>query len=562
MRIERAPMKVSSGASRISRGDFLKLGGTGLVGATLLGTTDCGVFQQGGGGEQGAGDSTFNLNLGGEIPDLDSAITSDSISIDVLTNLMEGLYRLNLGQEPVPAAAEGVELSNGDLTYTFTLRDGLQWSNGDPVTSHDYKYGWLRALNPESKSGYFYLLYYIKGAEEYYTKKGSPEDVAIETPDDKTLRTTLTAKSPFFLQLTSFVTYYPQQQEFVEKLGDKYALDQDSLLYNGPFIMTQGEEGGGSTAVFKKNERYWDKENVALKTLNGRIVKDNDTALNLYEGGELDRTALVGDKVKQYTDSPEFFRLLLPSTQYGHLNQKALGLDNLNIRKALMIGFDREDLTNDILQDGSLPAYGFVPPAINPGPGDQTFREANGDLVPKGVRSARQLWEKGVEELGGKEPKLTMLFDDSSIGRDLATYIQDQYKKNLGANLDVQIVTFGAALDKVSAEDYDISYAYSWIGDYDDPMTFMDLYVSDSPNNNSFFDSEEYDRLIREAQTTSDLQKRMQNMLKAERILIEQAATVPVYFQALAGLQKPEFKDYAYHSFGGSDWKYVRIAGK
>ena len=562
MRIERAPMKVSSGASRISRGDFLKLGGTGLVGATLLGTTDCGVFQQGGGGEQGAGDSTFNLNLGGEIPDLDSAITSDSISIDVLTNLMEGLYRLNLGQEPVPAAAEGVELSNGDLTYTFTLRDGLQWSNGDPVTSHDYKYAWLRALNPESKSGYFYLLYYIKGAEEYYTKKGSPEDVAIETPDDKTLRTTLTAKSPFFLQLTSFVTYYPQQQEFVEKLGDKYALDQDSLLYNGPFIMTQGEEGGGSTAVFKKNERYWDKENVALKTLNGRIVKDNDTALNLYEGGELDRTALVGDKVKQYTDSPEFFRLLLPSTQYGHLNQKAPGLDNLNIRKALMIGFDREDLTNDILQDGSLPAYGFVPPAINPGPGDQTFREANGDLVPKGVRSARQLWEKGVEELGGKEPKLTMLFDDSSIGRDLATYIQDQYKKNLGANLDVQIVTFGAALDKVSAEDYDISYAYSWIGDYDDPMTFMDLYVSDSPNNNSFFDSEEYDRLIREAQTTSDLQKRMQNMLKAERILIEQAATVPVYFQALAGLQKPEFKDYAYHSFGGSDWKYVRIAGK
>src|SRR5215203_601688 len=548
--------------AQLSRGDFLKLGGTGLVGATLLGTTGCGVFQQGGGGEQGAGDSTFNLNLTSEIPDLDSATTSDSISIDVLTNLMEGLYRLNLGQEPVPAAAEGVELSNGDLTYTFTLRDGLQWSNGDPVTSHDYKYAWLRALNPESKSGYFYLLYYIKGAEEYYTKKGSPEDVAIETPDDKTLRTTLTAKSPFFLQLTSFVTYYPQQQEFVEKLGDKYALDQDSLLYNGPFIMTQGEEGGGSTAVFKKNERYWDKENVALKTLNGRIVKDNDTALNLYEGGELDRTALVGDKVKQYTDSPEFFRLLLPSTQYGRLNQKVPELDNINIRKALMIGFDRKSLTDNILQDGSLPAYGFVPPAINPGPGDQTFREANGDLVPKDVESARQFWEKGVEELGVKEPKLTMLMDDSSTGRDLATYLQDQYKKNLGVNIDVQIVTFDAALDKVLAEDYEISFAYGWIGDYDDPMTFMDIYLADSSNNNSSFDDEEYNRLIKEAQTTSDLQERMQNMLKAERILIEQAGTVPLYFQALAGLQKPNFTDYAYHSFGGSDWKYVQVEGK
>src|SRR5215204_1745884 len=375
-----SPGKVLVGP-QMSRRDFLKLSGTGLAGAALLGTAGCGsVFGgAGSGGGGGAGSSTLNLNLTAEIPELDSALTSDVVSFDVLTNVMEGFYRLDLDNEPIPAAAEGVELSNGDLTYTFTLRDGLQWSNGDPVTSHDYKYAWLRALNPESKSGYFYLLYYIKGAEEYYTKKGSPEDVAIETPDDKTLRTTLTAKSPFFLQLTSFVTYYPQQQEFVEKLGDKYALDQDSLLYNGPFIMTQGEEGGGSTAVFKKNDKYWDKDNVALKTVNGRIVKDNDTALNLYEGGELDRTALVGDKVKQYTDSPEFFRLLLPSTQYGHLNQKAPGLDNLNISKALMIGFDRKSLTDNILQDGSLPAYGFVPPAINPGPGDQTFREANGD---------------------------------------------------------------------------------------------------------------------------------------------------------------------------------------
>jgi oligopeptide transport system substrate-binding protein len=323
--------------AQLSRGDFLKLGGTGLVGATLLGTTGCGVFQQGG-GEQGGGNSTFDLNLGGEIPDLDSATTSDSISIDVLTNLMEGLYRLDPNQEPVPAAAEGVEMSNGDLTYTFTLRDGLQWSNGDPVTSHDFKYAWLRALEPETASTYAYILYYIKGAEEYNLQKGSAEDVAIETPDDKTVRAMLTAKSPFFLQLTSFQTYFPQQQEFVEKLGDDYALDQDSLLYNGPFIMTQGEEGGGSTAVFKKNDKYWDKENVALKTVNGRIVKDNDAALNLYEGGELDRTALVGDKVKQYTEDPEFFRLLLPSTQYGRLNQKVPELANLNIRKALMIG--------------------------------------------------------------------------------------------------------------------------------------------------------------------------------------------------------------------------------
>jgi oligopeptide transport system substrate-binding protein len=551
-------------ATQFSRGDFLKLSGTGLAGAALLGTAGCGsVFEGGGsGGGGGAGSSTFSLNLTAEIPELDSVLTSDTVSFDVLTNVMEGLYRLDPDNKPVPAAAEGVEISNGDLTYTFTIRDGVQWSNGDPLTSHDFKYAWLRVLNPETAATYAYIIStFVKGAEEYNLDKAGPEAVAIETPDDKTISVELISKSPFFLQLTSFAIYFPQQQKFVEKLGDKFARDQDSLLYNGPYIMTQGEEGAGGTVIFKKNDKYWDKENVSVTTVNGQIVKESDTALNLYEAGELDLTALEGNQVKEYQDNPEFLRYSLPSLQYGRLNQKAPGLDNLNIRKAIMIGFDREALTQQILQDGSLPAYGFVPPAIHPGPGNQSFREANGDLVPKDVESARQFWEKGVEEVG-EEPKLSMLFADSSLDRDLATFMQDQYKKSLGVEFDVETVTFNTALERVDAEDYQINYSFGWIGDYDDPMTFMDLYLSDSAFNNSFFEDEEYDRLIKEAQTTSDLDKRMQNMLKAERILIEQAATVPVYFQVWAGLQQSYLKGYAPHSFGGNDWKYTQIEEK
>jgi oligopeptide transport system substrate-binding protein len=484
------------------------------------------------------------------------------VSFNVVTNVNEGLYRLDQNQEPKPASAEGVEISSDELTYTFTLRDGIQWSNGDPVTSQDYKYAWLRVLDPETAATYAYIIStFVKGADEYNTDKAGPEAVAIETPDDKTISVELISKSPFFLQLTSFVTYFPQQQEFVEKMGDKYAQDGDSLLYNGPYTMTAGSTGGGSTVVLQKNEKYWDKANVAVKTINGRIVKDNDTAINLYEGGELAITGLTGDSVKQFKDSPDFFRRVEPFTVYGRLNQKVPGLDNLNIRKALMIGFNREALTDKVLQDGSVPAYGFVPPAISPGPGDQTFRQANGDLVPKDVESARALWEKGVEEVG-EEPKLTMLFLDDSAGRDMATYMKDQYKTNLGADLDVEIVTFDAALDRVDAEDYEINYSYGWIGDYDDPMTFMDLYLSDSPFNNSFFENAEYDRLIEEAQTTSDLQLRMQNMLKAERILIEQAGTVPVFYNAVSGLIKPYFKGYTPHPFGGDDYKYAKIEGK
>ena len=547
-----------------SRRDFLKMGGAGLAGATLLGTAGCtSIF---GGGQSGGGGSEsklLNINLTGEVPDLNSVTMTDNISFTVITNLMEGLYRLDQDDKPVPAMAEGVETSSDGLTYTFTLRDGVQWSNGDPVTSQDFKYAWLKVLDPETAATYAYIIStFVKGADAYNTKKGDPGEVAIEAPDDKTLRVELNSKSPFFLQLTSFGTYFPQQQEFVEKLGDKYAEDGESLLYNGPYTMTQGNAGGGGTVVLEKNDKYWDKDNVAVETINGRIVKENDTAINLYEGGELDLTSLEGNKVQQYEDSPDFFRIVQPFTVYGRLNQKAPGLDNINIRKALMIGFDREALTEQIAQNGSVPAYGYVPPAITPGPGNQTFREANGDLVPKDVESARALWEKGVEEIGGQAPKLTMLFSDDSLQRDMATYMQDQYKKNLGADFDVEVVTFDAALDRVDQEDYQINYAFGWIGDYDDPMTFMDLYLSDSPFNNSFFENEEYDRLIKGAQTEPDLDKRMQMMLEAEKILIEEAATVPVYYNAVAGVKKPYFKGYTPHSFGGDDYKYASIEGK
>ncbi len=547
-----------------SRRDFLKMGGASLAGATLLGTAGCGsIFGGGQSGGGGGGESKLlNINLGAEVPDLNSVTTTDSVSFNVLTNLMAGLYRLDQDQKPIPEIAEGVETSGDGLTYEFTLRDGVQWSNGDPVVAEDFRYAWLKVLDPETAATYAYIIStFIKGADAYNTKKGDPGDVAIEAPDDKTLRVVLNSKSPFFLQLTSFGTYFPQQQKFVENLGDNYAQDGESLLYNGPFTMTQGTAGGGGTVVLKKNDRYWDEANVAIETINGEIVKENDTAINLYEGGELDLTGLEGNKVNEFEDSPEFFRRVEPFTVYGRLNQKAPGLDNINIRKALMIGFDRQGLTDQILQDGSVPAYGYVPPAISPGPGDQTFREANGDLVPKDVESARALWEKGVEEIG-ETPKLTMLFSDDSSQRDMATYMQDQYKKNLGADLEVEVVTFDAALDRVDAEDYQINYAFGWIGDYDDPMTFLDLYLSDSSFNNSFYESEEYDRLIKGAQTESDTDTRMQMMLEAEQVLIEDAGTVPVYFAAVAGVKKPYFKNYTPHPFGGDDYKYSRVEGK
>jgi oligopeptide transport system substrate-binding protein len=198
--------------TQISRRDFLKIGGTGLVGATLLGTAGCGVFSGSGGGGGGGGSSkSIAINLEQTVKDLDSATTTDSVSTEILLNVMSGLYRLDANTKPVPDLAEGVDVSADGLNYTFTLRDGIKWSNGDPVTSQDFKYAWLRALDPKTASLYAYIITtFVKGADEYNTDKGSADDVAIETPDDKTLEVTLLAPAPYWLGLTSFFTYLPQ----------------------------------------------------------------------------------------------------------------------------------------------------------------------------------------------------------------------------------------------------------------------------------------------------------------------------------------------------------------
>src|SRR5215211_8458813 len=245
------------GAIRITRRDFLKIGGTGLAGAALLGAAGCGVFEQG--GEEGGGGATnsVTVNLGDTIRDLNSTTTTDSVSTDILLNVMSGLYRLDPEQKPIPDMAEGVEISDDQLTYTFTLRDGIKWSNGDPVTSNDFKYAWLRALDPDTAGQYAYIITtFVQGATEFNAGDASADDVAIEAPDDKTLEVTLVSPSPFWLGLTAFFTYLPQNQKFVEEQGDQYAQSADALLYNGPYLLTKFNPTEGVTLT--KNDDYWD----------------------------------------------------------------------------------------------------------------------------------------------------------------------------------------------------------------------------------------------------------------------------------------------------------------
>ena len=549
------------GATRITRRDFLKIGGTGLAGATLLGAAGCNVFQQGGGGQQGGdgGGGSVTVNLGDSIRDLDSTTTTDSVSTDILLNTMSGLYRLDPDQRPVPDLAKGVEISADQRKYTFTLRDGIKWSNGDPVTSQDFKYAWLRSIDPDTGSQYAYIITtFVKGADEFNTGDGSADDVAIETPDDKTLVATLVSPSPFWLGLTAFFTYLPQNQKFVEQQGEKYAQSANALLYNGPYLLKEFAPTKGVTMV--KNNDYWDAGSVDVPKVEGVIVKELETAVSLYEQGDLDDTTIEGEYVDEWRGQPDFWSQTYFVDFYLVFNYKEPIFQNENIRRAFQVGFDREALANQILNDGSEAATGYVPDGIA-GPGDQTFREAQGPVMPDyDPRKAKEFFQKGIEEVGNN-PTIELLAYDDSTARDIATFLQSQFEK-MGAKITVNVQPFDRKLELESNGEFQLSWQ-GWIADYNDPMTFMDLWLSDSSFNTQSYSSERYDQLVGGAQEETDLDKRMDMLLEAEKVLVqEDAATAPIYFEGEAHLIRPAISNYVDHQYGaGLDVYWWKLEG-
>jgi oligopeptide transport system substrate-binding protein len=546
-------LKTEGGVRRapaMSRKEFLRLGGAGMAGAALLGTAGCGVFESGGGGGGGSSNpKNLTFNLSDAIRDLDSATTTDSVSTDVLLNVISGLYRLDVNTRPVPDLAESVDISEDQLKYTFHLRDGIKWTNGDPVTAHDFEYAWLRVLNPDTGAQYAYIITtFVKGAEDYNLGKGSAEDVAVKATDDKTLDVELVAPSPFWLGLTSFFTYLPQNQKFVEEQGEDYALSADALIFNGPYKLTSFKPTQGVTMV--KNEDYWDKANVPITKVEGKIVKELDTAVNLYESGELDVQTIEGEYVDEYKDSPEFHTLTTFSTFYLVGNQKEKIFQNLNVRKAIQIGYDRDAFVNQILKNGSAAAPGYVPFGIA-GPGKETFREFVGQTQPEfDPEKAKSFFQKGIDELG-ENPTIELLAYDDSTARDIATFLQSQFEDNLGAKIDVKVQPFDRKLELESQGNFQLSWQ-GWIADYNDPMTFLDLFESTSAFNTYQYSNPDYDKLISSAREELDQDKRMDMLKQAEVILVTQdAGTAPMYFQGKAYLIKPYITRYVEQPYGG-----------
>lgn len=496
------------------------------------------------------------MNYRADPPALDVSIAESAASFTILGAISEGLYRLDKDNNPQPGlAAELPQISADGLTYTIKLRQGLKWANGEPLTAKDFIYSYLRTLDPATKASYAFILTWIKGGQAIQDAK-TPEELeaakkafGAKAIDDSTLEITLDQPRAYFTKQLAFLNYYPQNEKFVAAQGDKSGADADKVLGAGPFVLTKWDHE--QQLVLEKNPNYWDAANVKLDKVTLNIVKDPGTGLNLYESGKTDYADIKGNDMKKYEGKPEL--TLKKELVTGYLNfqqEQVPAFKNVKIRQALSMAIDRSLVTELVLKNGSAPSTGYVPTGNSDGNGNE-FRKVAGDTqVAFDAAKAKELLAEGLKEAGlDKLPTLEIIGDDTETGKQLLENLKLQWKQNLGIDVTPTALPHATRLDKELKGNYQIVSSL-WGADYDDPMTWLDMFITGGPFNTQAWSNSEYDGLVKAAQKELDNAKRADELKQAEKILMDEAAISPLYFRQSPFLVNTKVKDLILPAYG------------
>ena len=498
---------------------------------------------------------TITIALTQEPPQLNGMKATDQVSIMVLSHVMEGLTRYDRRGNVVPGVAEKWEINQDGAT--FWLRDDALWSDGKPVTAHDFVFAWRHALKPETASEYAFILYPMKNAEAINTGKLAEDQLGVVAIDDRTLKVTFERPTAYFLKLTTFTTYFPVREDFFETKTGRYGADATDLLYNGAFVMTEWKHSASMRMI--KNQKYWDKENIHLEAINADyITADTRSRLNLFIDGKIVHTRLDGEtykdaltqrfRIRRFTTGSIFF------LEYNH--RPGRPTVNVYLRRAIQYAFDADEMVNRVLATpGNLRGESLFPVWVH-GVEDKFRREYPAPKPIYDLAKAKQYLEIARKELGGTIPPLVLLASDAPTAAKQAEYMQGVLNNRLGVDLKIDIQTFKQRLAKMTAGEFDI-VAAGWGPDFDDIMTFGDLFASWNLNNRGRYNNPEYDRLVRVAMDNTEPKIRMDAMGKMQQILHDDAALLPQYEQGVIYLMHPKLKGVV-RRVVGPDPDYVR----
>ncbi|WP_331489688.1 peptide ABC transporter substrate-binding protein [Tepidibacter hydrothermalis] len=482
-------------------------------------------------------------NIGADPKTLDPALNSGVQSSGILANCYEGLMRLDENNKAIPGMAESYEVSDNNTTYTFKLRDA-QWSDGQKVTAQDFEYAWKRALDPKTAAEYAYQLYYIKNGNEFNANKAKMDDVGVKALDEKTLEVTLIAPTPYFLELTAFPTYFPVRKDIVEKNPEAWPITPENVPFNGPFKMTKWQRGDSIQVV--KNDTYYDAGRVKLDGIEYTMITEDTTAFQAFQSGEIDGSDGVSEaQIPQLRENndPNFKIHPYIGTYYYSLNVTKEPTDNPKVRKALSLAIDRNLITTVVVKAGQKPAKTFVPEGMT-GPDGKDFVESSKDygITPEAnVKEAQKLLAEAGYPNGEGFPDTTVYYNTNESHKAIAEAVQEMWKKNLNINVKLQNQEWKVFQETRTQGNFQIA-RNGWIGDYSDPMTFLDMFISTSGNNNSHWKNPEFDKLITDIKKTEDAEKRYQMLHQAQDMIMEDNILIPIYYYTNAELLRENIK--------------------
>ena len=533
----------------------------------MAGTMLVGCGSSAGGSATGTTSGGFSVTVAmdADLNTMDYDLATDGNSFIMQSMCVSGLAMLDADGQPQPDLAEKWDVSEDGKTYTFHLRDGIKWSNGDPVTADDFVYGWRRLVDPDTASEYNFIVSTIGvvNADEVIAGEKPVEDLGVEATDDSTFVVHLTQPCGFLLGLMAFPSFFPLNQKFYEEKGDQFGVGSvDDILYCGPYTMTDWQAGNQYT--FTKNDDYWDADAVDTDTVTFKFLQDTQSAMLEFQQGNIDVVKLASEQVDAYKNEEGFTTRLTGYAWRLDFNYEVDKLNNLDLRKAISLAIDRNSLADDVLKDGSIAAKGFIPEQFAYGPDGKDYRETSGDLIDTDADAdaAEAEYEKAKAALGG-DVTIDLLYEDSEACKAVAENLQQQLQTALpGLTVTMNCKSKKTRLELSNSHQYEVMLT-RWGPDYADPQTYLDLFRSTRAGYTGTYVNDDYNTLLDKAffgEDAADAEKRWADMVEAEKMLIDDVAMVPLYQNGGAMMINPKVSGIEFHSGGVDSYRFVKKA--
>lgn len=501
-----------------------------------------------------------SLAIDSEPPSLNSLKSSDQLSAFILLHTNEGLIQYGPNGELVAAVAERWQIDG--LAARFWLRKDARWSDGRPVTAHDFVFAWRQVVNPATASGYASIMYPLKNAEKINRGELALDALGVRAVNDFELEVSFERPCPYFLSLTAFVSYYPVREDFYRLKSDRYAVDKEDLLFNGPYTLTHWSHG--ASMRLQKNPTYWRREAITIELIRiDHITSDRGAKLNLFKNSAIALTDLDADTLqaalKAQINIRQFDSGYLHFLRFNFRNDRESA--NLSLRRAMQAVFDPATVVNKIIGlPGVRPAYSLYPWAVKGNVGALRAQYPVRRVLPNLPRARTYLADYLRATQRQTPPTLTLLCGDSALASRQAEYLQNLFKLALDIDIIIDRQISKQRLAKERQGDFDLSLS-NWGPDFDDAMTYADLYASWNPNNRGKYASVEYDRWLEVAQSTHDTERRVEALAELQNLVVRDVVILPIYESVLVYVQHPQLRGVVRSAFGGDpNLRYATIS--